>query len=33
MHTIFWLESMKGSDHSEESGIDGWAILQWTLGK
>jgi len=33
MHTIFWLENMKGKDHSEDLGIDGRIILIWTLTK
>jgi hypothetical protein len=23
MHTVFWLENLKGRDHSEDLGIDG----------
>jgi hypothetical protein len=30
---IFWLENLKGRDHSEDLGIDGKIILQWILGK
>jgi hypothetical protein len=26
MHTIFWLENLKGGDHSEDLGIDGSII-------
>jgi hypothetical protein len=33
MHTIFWLENVKGRDHSEDIGVDGRIILEWTLGK
>jgi hypothetical protein len=33
MHTEFWLESLKGGDHSENVGLDGRAILKWILGK
>jgi hypothetical protein len=33
MHTIFWLENLKGRDHSEDLGIDGSVILEWILGK
>jgi hypothetical protein len=32
MHT-FWLESLKGRDHSKEVGIDRKIILKWMLGK
>jgi hypothetical protein len=28
----FWLENLKGRDHSEDLGIDGMIILEW-LGK
>jgi len=30
---IFWLENLKGIDHSEDLGIDGKIILEWILGK
>jgi hypothetical protein len=33
MHTRFWLENLKGRDHSEDLGIDGKIILEWILGK
>jgi hypothetical protein len=33
MHTIYWLENLKGRDHSEDLGIDGKIILEWILGK
>jgi len=33
MYTIFWLENLKGRDHSEELGIDGKIIIEWILGK
>jgi hypothetical protein len=33
MHTIFWLEKVKGRDHSEDLGIDGRIILEGILGK
>jgi hypothetical protein len=29
----FGLESLKGRDHSEDLGMDGKIILEWTLGK
>jgi hypothetical protein len=29
MHTIFWLENLKGRDHLEDLGVDGKIILQW----
>jgi hypothetical protein len=29
----FWLESVKGRDHSEELGVDGKILLAWILGK
>jgi len=32
MRTIFWVENVKGKDHSEDLGVDG-KILEWTLGK
>jgi hypothetical protein len=28
MYTIFWLEGLKVTDHSEELGIDGKTILE-----
>jgi len=28
-----WLENMKGTEHSEDLGIDGMIILKWILGK
>jgi hypothetical protein len=28
MHTKFWLESMKRTDHSEDSGVDGKIVLE-----
>jgi hypothetical protein len=28
----FWLENLKGRDHSEDLGVDG-KILEWILGK
>jgi len=33
MHTKFWLESLKGRDHSEDLGIDGKITLEWILQK
>jgi hypothetical protein len=32
MHTIFYLENLKGRDHLEDLGVDG-KILEWILGK
>jgi hypothetical protein len=32
MHTIFWLESLKGRDHSEDISTDGKIVLDWILG-
>jgi len=29
MHTKFWLENLKGRDHSEDVGVDGSIILEW----
>jgi hypothetical protein len=31
MHRIYWLENLKGRDHSEDLGIDG--ISDWISGK
>jgi len=28
-----WSENMKGRDHSEDLGVNGGTILEWTLGK
>jgi hypothetical protein len=33
MHRIFWLENLKGRNHSEDLGIDRKIILEWILGK
>jgi hypothetical protein len=29
MHTIFWLENLKGRDHVEDLGEDGKIIAEW----
>jgi hypothetical protein len=31
--TNFWLENLKGRDHSEDIDIDGRVILRWILRK
>jgi hypothetical protein len=33
MRAEFWFGSLKGKDHSEGFGIDGWLILNWILEK
>jgi hypothetical protein len=33
VHTVFWLENLKGREHTEEPGTDGKIILEWILGK
>jgi hypothetical protein len=33
MHTIFWLEKLKGRDHWKDLGVYGKIILKWILGK
>jgi len=33
MHSKFWLEILKGRDHTEELGIGGRIILEWILWK
>jgi hypothetical protein len=30
---IFWLENLKGRDHSEDIGVGVRIILKWILGK
>jgi len=32
MHKIFWLENLKGRDHSDDLGVNGGIILEWILG-
>jgi hypothetical protein len=32
MPVTFWLESLNGSDHSEDLSVDGRIILKWILG-
>jgi hypothetical protein len=33
MHTIFCSENLKGKHHSEELGVDGRIILEWTASR
>jgi hypothetical protein len=33
MHTILWLENLKGRDHFEDLCVDGRVISEWTLVK
>jgi len=33
MHTKFWSGNVKGRDHLEDLGVDGWIILGWILRK
>jgi hypothetical protein len=33
MRKIFWLENLRGREHSEDIGVDGKIILEWMLGK
>jgi len=33
MHTIFWLENLKGRDHLKDIVAEGQIILEWILGK
>jgi hypothetical protein len=30
-NTVFWLENLKGSDHSEDTSVHGRIILEWIL--
>jgi hypothetical protein len=30
-HEKFWLENLKGIDHTEDVGVDGRIILEWIL--
>jgi hypothetical protein len=30
---IFWLESLKGREHSEDLGVEGRIVIKWILGK
>jgi len=32
MRTKFWLEILKGRDHSKDLGVDGKIIVKWSLG-
>jgi hypothetical protein len=32
MHTVFWLEKLRGRDHLEDLGMDG-KILEYILGE
>jgi hypothetical protein len=31
MYTILWLDDLKGKDHSEELGVNGWTIIRMDL--
>jgi hypothetical protein len=31
--TVFWVENLRGRNHSEDLGVDGGIILEWILGK
>jgi hypothetical protein len=33
MHTVFWLENLKGRDHTEDLSVDGRIILKRILQK
>jgi hypothetical protein len=33
MHTIFWLENLKGRGYSKELSIDEKVVLEWIVGK
>jgi hypothetical protein len=33
MHTISWLENLKGRDSLEDLGVDGKIIVEWILRK
>jgi hypothetical protein len=33
IHTMFWVEDLKGRDYSESLAVDGRAILKLVLGK
>jgi hypothetical protein len=33
VHTVFWLENLKGRDHLGNLGVDRKIILKWILGK
>jgi len=33
MHTIFWLENLRGRDHLKNLGVDAKTISEWILGK
>jgi hypothetical protein len=33
VYTKFWLENLKGRDHSEDLGVDKMIILEWILEK
>jgi hypothetical protein len=33
MHTLFWLQNLKGRDHFEDIEVNERIILEWILGK